>query len=102
MAAALITGVLGSSGVAGAASHYVIANNDQAGFIVANVSFYNVSPTGQLTLKQSVSTFGNGISGGYFGTSRIAVLDSGKQQCVYASDASGTIVEIVGDVAAGG
>jgi 6-phosphogluconolactonase (cycloisomerase 2 family) len=95
LAAALIAGVLGSSGVAGAASHYVIANNDQAGFIVANVSFYNVSPTGQLTLKQSVSTFGNGISGGYFGTSRIAVLDSGKQQCVYASDASGTIVEIV-------
>jgi sugar lactone lactonase YvrE len=94
-AALLIAGVLGSSGVAGAASHYVIANNDQAGFILANISFYNVSPAGLLTLKQTVSTFGNGIAGGYFGTSRIAVLDSAKQQCVYASDASGNIVEIV-------
>jgi sugar lactone lactonase YvrE len=89
-------GVLGASGVAGAASpHYVIANNDQAGFILANISFYNVSPTGQLKLKQTVGTFGNGISGGYFGTSRIAVLDSAKQGCVFASDASGDVVGIV-------
>jgi len=95
LGAALFAGILGASGAARGASHYVIANNDQAGFIVANVSFYNVSPSGLLTFKQTVSTFGNGISGGYFGTSRLAVLDSGKEQCVFASDASGTIVEIV-------
>jgi hypothetical protein len=94
--AALLAGVLGTSGVARANDPYLIANDDQSGFILASVTFYNVSPEGLLTLKKRVGTSGNGISGGFFGTNRVSVLNSAKNDCVFVSDAgSGSIVGIV-------
>ena len=93
--AAFMAGVLGASGVATATDPYLIANDDQSGFILASVTFYNVSPDGLLTVKKRVGTSGNGISGGFFGTNRVSVLNSAKNECVYVSEAgSGTIVGI--------
>ncbi len=92
---ALIAGVLGASEAAAGADRYVIANDDQSGFILASVTFYTVSPAGQLTLAKRVGTGGNGISGGFFGTNRIATLSSGSKQCVFSSEAgSGNVVGI--------
>jgi len=94
-AAALMTLVLAANGMATGADRYVIANDDQSGFILASVTFYTVSPAGQLTLSKRVGTGGNGISGGFFGTNRLAALSSGNKQCVFSSEAgSGDIVGI--------
>jgi hypothetical protein len=88
--AILIVSALAMSGAGYGAAQYVITNNDPG------VSFYTVSPDGALTLKQEVQTGGFGNVAGFFGANRIGVLDSGNQQCVYASQAStGEIAGIV-------
>jgi hypothetical protein len=75
--------------------HYVIANDDVFTAGLSGVSFYAIGTTGQLTFYKEVSTGGTGIAGGYFATNRLAVLDNGSSQCVYASEAfSGDIVGI--------
>jgi len=88
-AAALLFGVLSVSGVATGATQYVIANDDQPFPFRAGISFYTVGPNGLLTTRQQVLTGGNGISGGFFGANRVAMLNNASQQCVYAS-AAGT------------
>lgn len=94
-AATVLAGVLAATEIASCADHYLIANDDQSGFILASVTVYTVSPAGQLTLKKRVGTGGNGISGGFFGTNRVAVLNSGSKQCVFSSEAgSGNVVGI--------
>jgi 6-phosphogluconolactonase (cycloisomerase 2 family) len=93
-------------GLASAASdpHYVITNDDVPPFFLSGLSFYNVGPTGVLTFQQEVTTGGSGIGGGYFTSNRVAVLDSGSAQCVYASQATaGNIVGInINTLAVGG
>jgi hypothetical protein len=75
--------------------HYVMTNDDVFALGISGVSFYTVGATGQLTFYQEVSTGGTGIGGGYFATNRLAVLDSGSSQCVYASEAfTGDVVGI--------
>ena len=77
------------------APHYVITNDDVAPFFLNSVTFYSIEPYGSLTLTQQVFTGGYGIGGGYFGANRLAVLNSGTNQCVYASEAfTGDIVGI--------
>ena len=66
-AAALIAGILATSGPAIGQTNYVVANDDQSGVVREGVSFYTVGTSGQLTRKKEVSTGGFGISGGYFG-----------------------------------
>jgi 6-phosphogluconolactonase (cycloisomerase 2 family) len=89
-AAALVVAIFALSGFALGATQYVITNDDPG------VSFYTVAPNGLLTLKQQVSIGGFGNVGGFFGANRISVLDSGTQQCVYASGAStGQVAGIV-------
>src|SRR5271157_1592070 len=93
---ALMVGVLTVSGFARGATQYVVANDDVAYPYQTGVSFYKVAPNGLLTLQQQVITGGYGISGGFFGTNRISVLNSGNQGCIYASEAlSGNIAGIV-------
>jgi 6-phosphogluconolactonase (cycloisomerase 2 family) len=49
-----------------------------------------------LTMKGRVKTSGMGIAGGYFALNRVNILDNGKSECVYASDAAtGDITGIV-------
>jgi hypothetical protein len=84
--------------------HYVITNDDGFTVGLTGVSFYTVGAGGQLTLTQQVITGGAGIGGGYFAANRLAVLDSGGAQCVYASEAAtGDVVGIsVGTLEVGG
>jgi hypothetical protein len=81
-AAALLAGVLVTSGLALGAAQYVVTNDDPG------VSFYAVAPDGALTLQQQLQIGGFGNVAGFFGANRISVLNSGDQQCVYASAAS--------------
>jgi hypothetical protein len=99
-AAALMAGVLALSGLApGAtqlgATQYVITNDDLPYPFLSSISVYTVEAGGLLSSPQQIKTLGFGISGGFFGANRISVLNSGGQQCVYASSAaSGEIVGI--------
>jgi hypothetical protein len=84
-----------SKELAQAGTQYVVTNDDAAFPYLSGVSFYSVGANGALTFQQQVQTGGVGIAGGYFGMDRIAVLDIGDEQCVYASDAgSGDIAGI--------
>lgn len=101
-ATALLAGVLAASVAAMSATSYVITNDDPG------VSFYTVGPGGALTLQEQVQIGGFGNVAGFFGANRIGVLDSGGEQCVYASASSvGSISGIavstftVGDSATG-
>jgi 6-phosphogluconolactonase (cycloisomerase 2 family) len=67
-------------------SPYVIANNDA--LFSNRLSFYTIGATGLLSLKQEVLTEGAGIGGGYFATNRASMVNSGTNQCVYASNAA--------------
>jgi sugar lactone lactonase YvrE len=94
-AAALIVGILATSGPAIGTTRYVVTNDDQSGVVPMGVGFYTVGSDGLLTFKTEVATGGYGITGGYFATDRIRVLESGNG-CVYASEAAtGDIVGIV-------
>jgi 6-phosphogluconolactonase (cycloisomerase 2 family) len=86
----VLVGVCVASGFAVGATktHYVVTNDDVPPQLISTVSFYTIGATGSLTLKKAVKTGGLGIAGGYFGENRVQVLDSGKAQCVYASEAS--------------
>src|SRR5579863_9573052 len=75
--------------------HYVITDDDVVPPLPTTATFYSVGTGGVLTQDKIVNTDGNGIAGGFFGTQRVAVLQSGKQQCVYVSMAqSGDIAAI--------
>lgn len=69
------------------ATHYIITNDDVPAPVPNTVTFYTVASGGKITAKTSVSTGGNGIGGGYFGTQRVNTLHNGKTACVYASNA---------------
>ena len=93
--AAALSLILMANGLAAGAgqSHYVITNDDSPAS--NSVTFYKVGANGILAKKQVVLTGGFGIGGGYFATDRVAVLDNGNEECVYASDAgTGDIVGI--------
>ncbi|MGA7630775.1 MAG: beta-propeller fold lactonase family protein [Terriglobales bacterium] len=81
-AVVLLTGVLALFGRAMGKTSYVITNDDPG------VSFYAVGAGGALSLQQQVPIGGFGNVAGFFGANRIAVLDSGGQQCAYASVSS--------------
>ncbi len=94
-AAVILVGVslLNLAAAGQGAPHYLVTNDDLAPFF-SSVSFYSIGTDGLINLQQTVSTGGYGIGGGYFGLNRLAVLNSGDNQCVYASDA--TTGDIVG------
>ncbi len=102
-ATALLWICVASRFAAGASQpHYLVTNDDAPSS--NSVTFYTVGADGLLTLKQQVLTGGFGIGGGYFAASRVTTLDSGSEQCVYASEAStGDVVGIdVGTLQVGG
>jgi 6-phosphogluconolactonase (cycloisomerase 2 family) len=85
----------GVGAMVAAENHYVITNDDLSPALPNTATFYTVGSGGTLTQTTTVSTHGNGISGGFFGLKRIVVFRSGKTGCAYASNAqSGDIVGI--------
>jgi len=101
---ALLVSLLVTTNFASAATHYVVTNDDSVPPFQSGVTFYTVARNGLLTLQQQVVTGGFGIGGGFFGANRIRALNSGGQNCVYASQANdGNIVGIdVNTLAVGG
>jgi hypothetical protein len=94
---AVLVGVCVASGLASGAGkpHYLVTNDDAPGFFHSSVTFYTVATDGRLTMKKHLATRGKGIAGGYFAANRVSVLNIGKSECVYASDAgTGDIVGI--------
>jgi hypothetical protein len=79
-------------------AQYLVTNDDAvffAGNGIGSATFYSVGSGGELTLSTQIQTNGSGISGGFFGTNRLAFLDNGSGQCVYESEAAtGDIVGI--------
>src|SRR5277367_1505755 len=68
-----------------ASLHLLVANDDIARSAPpSTVSFYAVGANGNLADPEPVSTDGNGIAGGYFGISRVLVIASDEDACVYA------------------
>jgi 6-phosphogluconolactonase (cycloisomerase 2 family) len=86
-ATAVLVAVCVASAFALAASkpHYVITNDDQPPALITSVTFYTVAADGLLTMKAKVLTGRGGIAGGYFAANRVTVLNSGNQECAYAS-----------------
>ena len=80
-------GIFATSGVAPAQTHYVLTNDDLAFPFLTGVGFFTVGTNGLPVFQQQVHTGTFGIGGGYFGMNRLAVLDGGTQQCVFASEA---------------
>ena len=84
--AAFMILILALSSSAQGATSYIITNDD-ASFPSTGVSFFAVGPNGGLTFRKLVATVGFGIGGGFFGASRIRVLNNPNQACVFASEA---------------
>lgn len=89
---------LAMSGLACGQAQYVVTNDDPG------LSFYSVATNGTLSLAKQIQIGGFSNVGGFFGANRIQALNSGGQQCIYASIAStGQIVGVdVSMLAAGG
>ncbi|MGO8795467.1 MAG: YncE family protein [Candidatus Sulfotelmatobacter sp.] len=80
---------------AAATPQYVLTNDDATVFSIDSVTFYTIGTGGALELYKQVPTGGAGIAGGFFGANRLAMLNNGDTQCVYASlAATGGIVGI--------
>jgi len=89
----------GSSQLATAADstpHYLITNDDAAGTQVVNTAtFYTIGVGGSLTQQAVVQTAGSGIASGFFGSTKVALLHSSKQDCAFLSNAgTGTVASI--------
>src|SRR5258708_20187964 len=88
-AIALLAGIRGGRGSGGATSpNYIVTNDDSVYPFFTGVSFYTIGSNGLPILRKQVTTGSFGIAGGFFGANRISVLNSGDQQCVYASEAA--------------
>lgn len=66
------------------AQDYLFTNDDS---FTNGVSFYTIGAGGALTFSFEVPGLGLGIGGGYFGMNRLATVNSGNTQCIFASEA---------------
>jgi 6-phosphogluconolactonase (cycloisomerase 2 family) len=93
---------LSESGLA--QTQYVISNDDLAFPFTTGIGFFTIGANGLPVFLQQIQTGQYGAGGGYFGMNRVAMLNSGGQQCVYTSEArSGEIIGIsIGTLTIGG
>lgn len=76
--------VVGGCARIAAAQDYLLTNDDS---FTQGVSYYSIGAGGALTFSQQVPGPGLGISGGFFGMNRLATVNSGNTQCIFASEA---------------
>lgn len=91
MGRVILTGIclIARLAVAGTGSHYVVTNDDSTGnFIQNSVSVYSVGASGQLTFEKKINIGVTGAGGGYFPANRVVTLDTGNNQCIFASNAA--------------
>ena len=83
------TCLFGGAAAAANPPHYLITNDDRSGnFYNNSLTFYTIEADGQLTLSQQVLIGVTGMPGGYFPVKRVVALNTGGNQCVFASDAA--------------
>jgi len=92
---AVLVGLFLASGFAlgAGAPRYVIANDDVPPALATSLTFFTEGTNGQLTMKAKVLIGRGGIAGGYFAANRVSVLNSGNNECVYATVAQSGEVE---------
>jgi hypothetical protein len=79
---------------AGSVGSFLVTNNDvplfnpPEGPAGSTVTIYSIESNGSLDNKVVIPTGGVGISGGYFASSRIAIVPQGSDVCVFASNAA--------------
>jgi len=66
-----------------AAQDYLITNDDSA---TNGVSFFTIGSGGSLNFAMEVQGPGLGIGGGLFGISRVAAVNDGSVQCIFATE----------------
>jgi sugar lactone lactonase YvrE len=66
------------------AQDYLITDDDSA---TNGVSFFTIGSDGSLQFSMEVQGPGLGIGGGLFGLSRVAAVNSGSTQCIFAAEA---------------
>src|ERR1700735_1644456 len=85
--ALVLFGVCASGENGGAPINFLAANDAPARSTPpSTVTFYAQDADGDLSDPRVVSTGGNGIAGGFFGTARILVTAAQGEACVYASN----------------
>jgi Lactonase, 7-bladed beta-propeller len=101
-----LLGILAVSqvGLAATGPQYIISNDDLAFPFLTGIGFFTIGSNGLPVFQQQILTGQYGAGGGYFGMNRLAMLNSGGQQCAYASEArSGEIIGInIGTLTIGG
>ena len=100
----LLLTVLSVSPFGLAQTQYIVSNDDIAFPFVTGIGFFTIGANGLPVFLQQIPTGQYGAGGGYFGMNRIAMLNSGGQQCTYTSEArSGEIIGInIGTLTIGG
>jgi len=74
-------------------SHYLVTNDDATGNYIQNtLTFYSITPDGQLILAGALDIGVTGTTGGYFPSHRVVALDNGGNQCIFASDAASGLI----------
>jgi len=79
---------------AGPVGSFLVTNNDvptsnpPVGPAGSTVTFYSLEADGAVANKVVVATGGVGIGGGFFASSRIAIVPQGDDVCVFASNGS--------------
>ena len=83
-----------TASAAGAVGRFLVTNNDvpvpnpPTGYAGNTVTFYSIGAHGVLGDKTVVATGGAGIGGGFFASSRVAIVPQGDDVCVFAADAN--------------
>jgi WD40 repeat protein len=81
-----------------AGTKYIITNDDNPSGNSATI--FSEADDGTLSLAATIPTGGYGLGGGYFASSRVNVLRSKVNNCVYVADAFGGNASLPSDVAA--
>lgn len=91
----VLLGLFGFSQFCLGQTQYIFANDDIAFPFVTGIGVFTVGSNGLPAFLQQIPTGQYGAGGGYFGMDRLAMLNSGGQQCAFATEArSGEILGI--------
>jgi 6-phosphogluconolactonase (cycloisomerase 2 family) len=94
IAAFLLMGVAATIASGASVGSFIVTNNDvpiphpAQRYPGSSATFYSLGPQGTLTNRSVVYTGGDGIAGGSFSYSRIAIVPQGADVCVFVSDAA--------------
>jgi hypothetical protein len=83
-----------AASAASSVGSFLVTNNDvplpnpPMSYSGSTVSFYSIGANGSLGDRVVVATGGDGVDGGFFASSRVAIVPQGEDVCVFASNAA--------------